>query len=146
MLTECAQLRREIDSLPVIARDLADTTYEERVDEIERIIALIVDTHLPRIGRYGRHWEILGTFDDLHYDPAVDRVRELVVGLADADVDDLVRIEELIFDLHAVLSSWVSHEEEMRLKLAAAARERQPRRPPARGAGAPRPWPASRSR
>jgi len=123
---EHAELRDQVEHLPVIARDLPGIPADDRFEVVERIAAFLAEILLPHCAAeervlYPEAARLLGEEDDSG-SVAADRhqVRELLVQLASVNVRDAGEIQEVLYALHALLQSHLWREEEVYLKLAAA--------------------------
>jgi iron-sulfur cluster repair protein YtfE (RIC family) len=125
-LDEHAELRDQVEHLPVIARELPGVDAEERFEVVERVAAFLAEILLPHCAAeervlYPEAARLLGEQDDSEA-VAADReqVRGLLGRLATVDVRDAGEIQEVLYALHALLQSHLWREEEVYLKLAAA--------------------------
>jgi hypothetical protein len=123
---EHAEMRDQVEHLPVIARELPAILPDGRFEVVERIAAFLAEILLPHCAAeervlYPEAARLLGEEDESDT-VAADReqVRELLVRLAAVDVRDVGAIQEVLYALHALLQSHLWREEEVYLKLAAA--------------------------
>ena len=125
-LHEHAELRDQVEHLPVIAFELRLMETHERVDTVEVIVGFLADILLPHCAAeehvlYPEAARLLGE-EDASDAVAGDReqVRQLLGRLADADADDVGTLQEILFALYVLLAAHMWREEEIYLKLARA--------------------------
>ena len=125
-LHEHAELRDQVEHLPVIAREMRLMDTHERVETVEVIVGFLADMLLPHCAAeehilYPEAARLLGE-EDASDAVASDReqVRDLLGRLADADADDVGTLQEIVFALYALLAAHMWREEEVYLKLTRA--------------------------
>jgi iron-sulfur cluster repair protein YtfE (RIC family) len=124
-LLEHAELRDQIEHLPVIARNLPGMEAADRAETVELVVGFLADMLLPHCAAeerilYPEAARLLGE-DDASDAVAADRehVRGLLSRLAAADDRDVGTLQEIVVALYVLLASHMWREEEMYLKLAA---------------------------
>jgi hypothetical protein len=125
-LDRYAELRDQVEHLPVIARRLARVDEDERYEIVEGVAAFLAEILLPHAAVEERvlYPETARLFGD-HDDSDVvardrDRVRKLLGDLASADVREVGELQETIFALYTLLCAHLWREEQLFVKLASA--------------------------
>ena len=123
---EHAELRDQVEHLPVIARELPSVLPDGRFEVVERVAAFLAEILLPHCAAEERvlYPEAARLLDEQDESDTVaadrEQVRELLAALAAVDVRDAGEIQEILYALHALLQSHIWREEEVYLKLAGA--------------------------
>jgi hemerythrin-like domain-containing protein len=125
-LAEHAELRDQVEHLPIVARELPHLGRAERAETVEQIAAFLADMLLPHCATeervlYPEAARLLGE-DDASDAVAYDReqVRALLARLVAAGADDVGEMQEVVFALYALLAAHIWREEEVYLKLVRA--------------------------
>jgi hypothetical protein len=120
---EHEELREHVDQMRLAARELPGLSTEERLQLRARILAflqgtLIPHAHVEEQGLYAGVAELLGderSTAPMLYDHRA--IRERVGELASAPIDDVARLQELLYGLCALIEVHFRKEEELYLPL-----------------------------
>lgn len=120
---EHAHLAEHVDHIRLAARELPGLSPEERTELLARILEFLHETLIPHAeaeerGLYKGVERLLGSDQataPMTYDHRA--IRELIDELAKTPVDDLERLQELLYGLHALITVHFRKEEELYLPL-----------------------------
>ncbi len=121
--TEHAQLRDHVEHIRLAARELRDLSDVERAEVLARILHFLHETLLPHALEeehtvYAAVAEILGSTEataTMVFDHAAIRAR--VIELFATPQDDIDKLQELLYSLHALISVHFAKEEQLYLPL-----------------------------
>jgi hypothetical protein len=131
---EQIDLLREVEGLPVIAHELPELSVHSRIEVVEHVVTFLAEILLPHTEAEQRilYPEARRLFGHDRGGRAVahDRreVRSRIAELAAADPDDVGKLQEILYALHALLTIHLEHETEVYLKLVQSQPEEPVRR------------------
>jgi hypothetical protein len=124
VFSQYVTLLDEIEQIPVLARRSRALTTAQRADLVERVVGLVRERVLPQSDRDRAGREAL--LDDGVGAVSVAAVTEVMVGSADQDAmlapldelartdpSDAVRVQALLYEVHAAIASHFSEAELM---------------------------------
>ena len=120
---EQIDLLHEVEGLPVMAHELPGLPIQDRIEVVEHVVTFLAEILLPHAEAEQRilYPEARRLFGHDRGSRAVahDRreVRARIGELAAADVEDVGRLQEILYALHALLAIHLEHETEVYLRL-----------------------------
>lgn len=112
-------LTGRLDEMVALAREVPRLTLTERADRVEQTVAFLEDVLLPHAtaeerGLYERVGRVLGHPEataPMVYDHIA--VREWTARLAETEPEDVHRLQELLYGIHALVVEHFRKEEEL---------------------------------
>ena len=123
LLTGHERLRKHVELIRIAAREVPEMSLQERQDAVSRILAFLRVRLLPHAaeeeqGLYVRVAEVLGHPEAtaaMGYDHKA--IRASTVALAETDLHEVERLQELLYGLYALISVHLWKEDQLYIPL-----------------------------
>ena len=128
------ELRKHVGDFVRVAHDLPRLEPPERIEVLERIVVFLADMLLPHALVEERLLDpearrlIGGPDDRAEVKRERDAVRAWMRTIAEADVRDVGRLQEILYSLHLVLTGHLRREEDLYMRLIRSRKEAGVRR------------------